>query len=75
MKKTEMTVSMPLTSYNEYEEYKSRYEEIVSALAECFDASLTASNGVVDFDARKALEICKRFMPFSMREADIEVVS
>ena len=37
MKKSDMTVSMPLTTWEEYEEYKKRYIALTERLAACFD--------------------------------------
>ena len=75
MKKSEMTVSMPLTTWEEYETYKKKYAELTERLSACFDDSLLRAGGSqsADFDARKSLEICREFMPYSMSGADIEI--
>ena len=75
MRKSEMTVTMPLATWEEYEKIKSNYENITRRLAECFDGSLMQAGAAaaVDFDARKALAVCREFMPYSMEGADIEI--
>ena len=75
MKKSEMTVTMPLTTWEEYEHYKESFNEIKKELAACFDDSLLKAGGSqsVDFDVKKALEICKNYMPYSLEKADIEI--
>lgn len=73
MKKSEMTITMPLISWNEYEEYKRRYENITSSLAECFNSLQGNQGTIVDFDAQKALKICMDYLPTSMRNASIEI--
>lgn len=77
MKKSEMTVSMPLTTWEEYESYKKNYAALTKSLADCFDDSLLkagASTSLI-FDAKKALAACKQFLPYSQTDAEIEVVS
>lgn len=66
---------MPLTTWEEYEEYKKRYIELTKRLAACFDDTLFKSGGSqsVEFDSAKSLEICREFMPYSMQNADIEI--
>ena len=75
MKKSEMTVSMPLTTWEEYEEYKKRYIALTERLAACFDDTLFKSGGSqsVEFDSAKSLEICREYLPYSMQKADIEI--
>lgn len=75
MKKSEMTVSMPLTTWEEYEGYKDRYSALVKRLAGCFDDSLAKAGASqsVDFDVKKSLDICRDFMPYSMQDSDIEI--
>ena len=74
MKKTEMTVSMPLTTWEEYESYKTKYNELTKKLASCFDDSLmkAGASQSVDFDVKKSLAICRDFLPYSLAKADIE---
>lgn len=74
MKKSEMTVSMPLTTWEEYESYKTKYNELTKKLASCFDDSLikAGASQSVDFDVKKSLSICREFLPYSLAEADIE---
>lgn len=75
MRKSDMTVTMPLATWEEYEKYKKDYESITGRLAECFDGSLMDAGAAVavDFDARKALAVCREFMPYSMEGSDIEI--
>ena len=69
MKKSEMTVTMPLTSFNEYEAVKDRYTELVKNLSALF----TGSESFVSFDATKALSLCRKFIPYQFEKADIEI--
>lgn len=75
MKKSEMTVSMSLLAFEEYENYKKKFTELTNNLSGCFDDTLLKAgcSQSVDFDVKKSLEICKSFMPYSMKDADIEI--
>lgn len=75
MKKSDMAVTMPLPTFEEYESYKSKYNELIERLAKCFDSSLlkAGASQAVDFDVRKALEVCREFLPYSLENADIEI--
>ena len=75
MKKSEMTISMPLTTWEEYEIYKKKYNELTQKLANCFDNTLfkAGASQSVDFDVKKSLEICREHLPYSMKNADIEI--
>ena len=72
MKKSEMTVSMPLTTWEEYENYKKKYAELTEKLGNCFDGSLVQSQNLVYFDVNSAQKICREFMPYALQNADIE---
>lgn len=75
MKKSEIAVTMPMTAFEEYESYKNKYNELTERLAKCFDSSLlkAGASQAVDFDVRKALEVCREFLPYSLEKADIEI--
>lgn len=75
MKKSEMTVTMPLTSFNEYEKYLKEYEDLRKELADCLSSQLYEAGGSqsIDFDAKKALDICKRFVSYKYEGVDVEI--
>lgn len=73
MKKSEMTVTMPLISFNEYEAVKNKYESLSKKLASCFSQTINGSDQLVDFDAKTALSICKEYMPYKYEKADIAI--
>lgn len=65
MKKSEITVSMPMTTYEEFEQYKKRYKELLDELKSCFNTQLfdTNTEASIDFDVIKALNIAKKTLP------------
>ena len=70
-----MTVSMTMTTWEEYETYRKKYNELTQKLAECFDSSLlkAGASQSVDFDVKKALALCREFLPYSMKDTDVEI--
>ena len=79
MKKSEIAVTMPMTAFEEYERYKTECDKLKKRLSDCFDSSLlkAGASQAVNFDARKALEVCREFLPFSREteNADIEIMA
>ncbi len=72
MKKSEFTVSMPITAYTEYEDYKNKYLALATALAGLFSPHEQGNYKCVSYDSEKAFELAKQFLPYSMQGADIE---
>ena len=68
---------MPLTTWEEYEIYKKKYTDLTKELSGCFDDSLykAGKSPAIDFDASKAQAVCKRFLPYSLADADIEITT
>lgn len=65
MKKSEITVTMPITTYEEFECYKKRYKELQDELKSCFNTKLFDANAEssIDFDVIKVLNIAKKTLP------------
>jgi len=71
MKKSEIMVSMPMSTYDELVNYKKEYESIVSKMRECFDnLSILESQKVINFDVNKAFCLCKSFLPDRYKNAN-----
>ena len=66
---------MPLTTWEEYESYKKKYIDLTKELAGCFDDTLqkAGASPCLNFDTRKALAVCKRFLSYSQTDAEIEI--
>lgn len=75
MKKSEMMVSMPMTTYEELESYKNKFENLTNELKSCIDTQpydLGVST-TLNFDVSKALEICKKTLSIKYSNIDIDV--
>ena len=75
MKKSEILVSMPMTTYEELELYKNKFENITNELKSCIDTQLYDSgvSTMLNFDVSKALEICKKTLSIKYSNIDIDV--
>ena len=75
MKKSEILVSMPMTTYDELELYKNKFENITNELKSCIDTQPYDSgvSTMINFDVSKALEICKKTLSIKYSNIDIDV--
>lgn len=73
MKKSEITVTMPINFYEELVSYKEKYFELSRKLSDCYDTALykICSNEPVRFDEKKAEAIIRQFLPYDCRNASI----
>lgn len=73
MKKSEITVTMPINAYDELVAIKTKYETLIKRFTDCYDMNNFKINPVepVRFDSVKAEKIIHEFLPYSCREAKI----
>lgn len=73
MKKSEFTVSMPITAYEELMAIKTNYENLTKQLSECYDTNNFKLNPAepIRFDFEKAESIAKKYLPYSCKDAKI----
>ena len=75
MKKSEIMVSMPMTTYEELESYKNKFENLTNELKSCIDTQLydLGVSTTLNFDVSKALEICKKTLSIKYSNIDMDV--
>lgn len=75
MKKSEIMVSMPMTTYEELESYKNKFENLANELKSCIDTQPYDSgvSTMLNFDVSKSLEICKKTLSVKYSNIDIDV--
>lgn len=73
MKKSEIMVSMPMTTFEELEQYKKKYQELQDELKSCFNTQLvdTAVSNSINFDVKKALNLAKKTLSPKYNGIDI----
>ena len=76
MKKSELTVTMPMTSFEELEMYKTKYFELLDELKSCFNTQLVDSKvaNCINFETSKALKIAEKALPLKYKGINIECV-
>jgi hypothetical protein len=73
MKKSEITVTMPINTYDELIVIKTKYETLIKQFINCYDTNNFKINPaeLVRFDGVKAESIMHEFLPYSCRDAKI----
>ena len=71
MKKSEIMVSMPMSTYDELLAYKKQYEKLINDIRGCFNFDYFATENRIDFDTNKALELGKDYLPNRCKIANI----
>ena len=73
MKKSEITVTMPIMVYEKLIGIKTNYENLTKQLVDCYDMNNFKINSAepIRFDDKKAEKIIHEFLPYSCREAKI----
>lgn len=74
MKKSEMTVSMPMGAYEELVRYKEMYEGLSKDLANCFE-KVDLNGGRVYFHIDKSLRVAERFEPITFKQYPVVVLT
>ena len=71
MKKSEIMVSMPMTTYEELLAFKKEYENLCNKIRGCFNFDYFATEDRIDFDTNKALNLGREFLPNRCKIANI----
>lgn len=71
MKKSEIHVSMPMTSYEEMLLWKDKYNALVGDIVKCFNLDFAETENRIDFNVNLALELCREYLPFKFKNASI----
>lgn len=67
MKKSEIMVSMPMTTYDELLLYKTKYNDLISNIQKCFDTT----QNIITFDTNKSLSLSKEFLQTRFQDRNI----
>ena len=71
MKKSEIMVSMPMSTYDELLAYKKEYEKLINDIRGCFNYDYFATENRIDFNVNQALELSKEFLSNRYKIANI----
>ena len=74
MNRNDFNLSMPFSAFCEYENYKDKYMKLTAELGYCFEKVENGNYRALNFNVKKAEEICSEFMPYQWRMLDINEI-
>ena len=72
MKKSEIDVTMPMTTFEELNSYVEKYNQFLNDFKDCFDLT-NADYEVIYVDFEKIVSLARRKMPLKFIEHDYDI--
>lgn len=72
MKKSDITITMPLLTFEELEVYKKKYNDLCESLKSCFNTS-SVDYDCITFDVNKVMLIAKQMLPLKYKDCYINL--
>lgn len=75
MKKSEITVSMPMTTFEELNSYKDKFYELLNEIRNCYDTKLFDNNAdtIISLDVKKLIKLSKSKLNMKYQNADLDL--
>lgn len=75
MKKSEITVSMPMTTFEELNLYKDKFYELLNDIKNCYDTKLFDNNidTIISLDVKKLIKLSKSKLNIRYQKADLDL--
>lgn len=75
MKKSEITVNMPMITFEELNSYKDRFFNLLDEIKGCYDTVLFDNNAdtVIHLDVKKLIKLSKSKLNLKYKNADINL--
>lgn len=75
MKKSEITVSMPMTTFEELNSYKDKFYELLNDIRNCYDTKLFDNNmdTIISLDVKKLIKLSKSKLNIKYQKADLDL--
>lgn len=75
MKKSEITVSMPMTTFEELNSYKDKFYELLNDIRNCYDTKLFDNNidTIISLDVKKLIKLSKSKLNIRYQKADLDL--
>lgn len=75
MKKSEIMVSMPMTTYEELSSYKDRFFNLLNEIKDCYDTVLFDNNAdtIITLDVQKLIKLSKSKLNPKYKNADLDL--
>lgn len=75
MKKSEITVSMPMTTFEELNSYKDKFFNLLNEIKDCYDTKLFDNNidTIISLDVKKLIKLSKSKLNIKYQNADLDL--
>lgn len=75
MKKSEITVSMPMTTYEEFSSYKDKFYKLLDEIRNCYDTRLFDNNTdtMISLDVKKLIKLSKSKLNMKYQNANLDL--
>lgn len=75
MKKSEITVSMPMTTYEELSLYKDKFYKLLDEIRNCYDTRLFDNNAdtIISLDVKKLIKLSKSKLNMKYQNANLDL--
>ena len=75
MKKSEITVNMPMTTFEELNCYKDKFYELLNEIRNCYDTKLFDNNmdTIISLDVKKLIKLSKSKLNIRYQKADLDL--
>lgn len=75
MKKSEIIVSMPMTTFEELNSYKDKFYELLNDIRNCYDTKLFDNNmdTIISLDVKKLIKLSKSKLNIKYQKADLDL--
>lgn len=75
MKKSEITVSMPMTTYEEFSLYKDKFYKLLDEIRNCYDTTLFDKNAdtIISLDVKKLIKLSKSKLSIKYQNANLDL--
>lgn len=75
MKKSEITVSMPMTTYEEFSSYKDKFYKLLDEIRNCYDTTLfdNSADITISLDVKKLIKLSKSKLNIKYQNANLDL--
>lgn len=75
MKKSEISINMPLTTFEELNAYKDKFYDLLNEIKSCYDTTLFDNNAdtIISLDVKKLIKLSKSKLNIKYQNADLDL--
>lgn len=75
MKKSEISINMPLTTFEELNSYKDKFYDLLNEIKSCYNTTLFDNNmdNLISLDVQKLIKVSKSKLNMKYKNADLDL--